>query len=121
MKLKYLKTRTELRTKLQYLPHVFLLCSPVTGKTVSTQLQVAVSSGVSLLWHRHPLLLRVHLQPHPQQLFLLLLYLVAAALKYVCASLTGCCFGEEWSGWAGLRVVEDPDLLPHDKPAVPSH
>lgn len=53
--------------KLQYLSQCFLLCSPVTGKTLSAQLQVTVSSGMSLFRHGCHFLPRVSLQPLPQQ------------------------------------------------------
>lgn len=100
--------------QLQYLSHWILLCSPVTNKTSSTQLHVAVSSGVC------PASKCVHPATSPTASPLSLLYLVAAALKHVSASLTGCSLGTQWGVWAGFKAVKHPDL-PHDIPAASSH
>lgn len=64
----------------------FSLCIPDRGRTVSTQLQVTVFSGVSLFWHMsHP---SKTVPPTVSPPFLL--HLEAAALKYFCVAVLAC-------------------------------
>lgn len=66
-----------------------------------------------------PALKSAHPATSPAASPLSLLHFVAAALKHVSASLTGCSLGTQWGVWAGLKAVKDLDLS-HNIPAASS-